>query len=105
MENTLTNERITVLLRTNDRAVGRAILALYKLQTLDERRIGTTKYSNTVGFSAAHASRGSYYARWIGGGKQLTGRHLDNARKMVLHYHRYLLALARGKDPATCEPE
>jgi len=82
--------QIVQLLRTNDRAVERAILAIYRRQTQDEQVISHTRHSNNVGFSAAHASKGSYYARWIMSGRSLTGHHLNKARTMAIMYRRQL---------------
>lgn len=83
---TWTKERVRILLASNDKAVERAIIALYRRQTLDEQNDGETRYSNGVGFSGAHANLGSYCARWILDGKSLSGPYLNRARIMVLHY-------------------
>lgn len=92
-----TKESITRLLDNSDRAVERAILALYRRQTLDEQNSGNTTHRNGVGFSGAHAEVGTYYAKWILSGRQLTGRHLDRARKMTKHYVAQLLDEAQQK--------
>jgi hypothetical protein len=86
--------RIAVLLRTNDNAVERAIVRLYKRQTLDERRDTTTRHLNRIGFSASDAKRGSRFARWVLQGKRLTGWHLEQAREMALKYRRQLVDVA-----------
>lgn len=72
------------------RAVGRAMVAIYKRQTADEARGGYTAASNGRGFNKADASRGTYYARWVLSGRKLSGRHLEKARKMALRYRRQL---------------
>ena len=77
---------IKALLVTSNKAVERAIVALYRRQTSSEQVRRTTTKSNSVGFSAAHASKGTYYARWILSGRCLTGYHLANARKIAMHY-------------------
>lgn len=70
------------LLRENDRAVERAMVVLYQRQTADEQAQGNTKHTNGRGFSACHASKGSYYARWC---------QFDHAREIALHYTQQLL--------------
>lgn len=92
-----TRESISELLRTNDRAVERAMVAIYDRQTADEKSSSDTRHSNSIGFSGAHASKGSYYARWVLSGRRLTGAHLDKARRMSLRYVRQLLEIAEEK--------
>lgn len=101
-----TEETITALLNSNDRAVEKAILAIYNRQTEDEKSAQTTRHSNNVGFSGADASTGTYYAQWIKRGNHLTGKHLDRARKMAVKYRKQLLTIAQNKaqKPTTIPP-
>lgn len=89
--------KIEKLLRENDRAVERAMMALYARQTADEQVDGNTKHTNGRGFRANHASKGSYYARWCLRGNRLTGQYLDHAREIALHYVQQLLDEANKK--------
>lgn len=82
------------LLNMNDRAVERAIVAIYNRQTEDEQNAQDTKHSNGVGFSGADARLGSYYAKWIMSGKHLSGNHLVKARLMSYKYVRQLSEIA-----------
>lgn len=82
------------LLTMNDRAVERAMVALYQRQTADEQSTGSTRLLNGAGFNAFDAKTGSYYARWVMGGRSLTGRHLDKARRMAGKYVRQLAEIA-----------
>jgi len=86
-----TKDKIVELLQRNPIAVERAIVVIYRRQTLDEQSELETKHSNGVGFSGAHAKLGSYYAKWVLTGKHLTGSHLDKARKISLRYTAQLL--------------
>lgn len=86
--------KIEKLLRTNNTAVERAIVAIYDRQTADEKAVSDTKHTNSRGFSAAHAKRGSYYARWIRGGRRLSGEHIDKGREIALHYTQQLADIA-----------
>ncbi len=91
-----TEENIETLLKSNNRAVEKAIVAIYKRQTEDEKATQATRHSNNVGFSGADASRGTYYAQWILSGKRLTGKHLDKGRAMALKYRKQLLSIANA---------
>jgi hypothetical protein len=87
---------ILLLLRTNDLAVERAIVALYRRQTKDEKAVGGTKHANGRGFNHTHARTGTYCAKWILSGKRLTGKWLQECRQMAIFYHRQLLEIARA---------
>ena len=58
----LTKDHILELLRTNDTAVARALLALTARQTADERQDEHTKYLNGKGFRPCHARKGTSMA-------------------------------------------
>lgn len=88
--------RDNIMLR-ND-VVERAIVAIYRRQTHDERTSDETKHRNGVGFSGAHAKLGSYYARWVINGNRLTGNHLIKARQLILHYCGQLASIAAEKN-------
>lgn len=92
-----TKASIIHLLRTKDEAVDHAMVALYHRQTYDEKQETTTKHTNHMGFSAAHASLGSYYARWVLRKNLLTGRHLEKAREMAIYYAGQLAEIANSK--------
>ena len=95
-EHAWTPDAVRTLLDRNPRAVERAVLAIYRRQTLDERETEETRHHNEVGFSAFHAGRGSYYARWILTGRRLTGGHLEKARRMMKHYAGQLAGIAQA---------
>lgn len=92
-----TRDQIDALLRANPKAVERAMIRLYELQTGDERAAGETKHNNNVGFAGNAAKRGSYYARWVMSGRQLSGHHLDRALSIALRHSRQLVAIANGR--------
>lgn len=94
---TWTRDEIDGLLRTNPKAVERAMLRLYELQTQDERQAGETKHHNNVGFAGNASKRGSYYARWVGSGRSLTGHHLESALRIALRHSRQLVEIANGR--------
>lgn len=92
-----TPSAIAQILDKNDRAVERAMLVLYRLQTASEQTNSETTVHNGVGFSAAHARLGSYYGRWVSCGKALTGNHLIKARAIALKYTRQLSEVANER--------
>jgi len=85
------------LLVSNNHAVERAMIAIYNRQTEDEQIAQDTKHSNGKGFAAPDARLGSYYAKWVLSGKQLTGAHLEKARQMSFKYIRQLSEVAKEK--------
>lgn len=89
-----TREKINELLSTNPRAVERGIVRLYQNQTLDERSSDATMHHNNTGFNSCSAKKGSYYAKWVMSGRQLTGHHLENARKIAIKHSRQLVEIA-----------
>ncbi len=92
-----TRESIRALLQRSNKAVERAMVVLHERQTSDEKAASVTRHTNQRGFSAAHAHRGSYYARWVLSGRNLTGHHLTSAREIALHYVGQLLDEAERK--------
>ena len=88
---------IRKLLLTNDKAVERAIVALYRRQLADEQAGGTTKHANGRGFNMTHAHTGSYCAKWILQGKRLTGHWLVDCRDIAMFYSRQLLEIAKER--------
>ena len=82
------------LLTTNDRAVGRAMVALLDRQTADEQVAKATRHDNKRGFSAPNARRGTYFAEWVKAGRELTGHHLDKARQIALYHAGQLTDIA-----------
>ena len=61
----LNKDQIVALLKTNDRAVGRALLVLKANQTLDEQCAEDTKYRNDRGFRPCHARMGTSMAKFF----------------------------------------
>lgn len=56
---------IVNLLRTNDKAIARALLALNERQTLDERVSEHTRHDNGRGFRPCHARMGTSMAKFF----------------------------------------
>ena len=92
-----TRADIDRILNSNPRAVGRAMIVLFERQTADEQQRSSTRHQNGRGFNAYSARSGSYYARWVQSGRQLTGRHLVKARLIALRHSRQLVEEANDK--------
>lgn len=61
----LTKENIVNLLKTNDKAIGRALVVLKNRQTYDEQSAQTTKHHNNKGFRPCHARMGTSMANFF----------------------------------------
>lgn len=92
-----TRTEIENLLTTNNRAVEKAMVAIYERQTADEKASETTNHNNNVGFSGNTARKGTYYAKWVLSGRRLTHHHLDKARQIALHHAGQLTKIANGE--------
>jgi hypothetical protein len=62
-----TRDEINEILRTNDKAVERAIVRLFDRQNEDEQRFATTNTHNSRGFASCDARAGTRFARWLQG--------------------------------------
>jgi hypothetical protein len=91
---TYTPEIIKEHLIQNQAWLERAIVALYKQQTLDEQKNESVLTTNHRGFSKPDAKLLSYYAKWILSGKHLNGKHLNSARNKTLKYAKQLTKIA-----------
>lgn len=72
----------------------RAVVAIYKKQTDQEKAVGVTQEDNGVGFNGADSAKMSYYARWIISGRLLTGEFRQDARKRIRKYAGQLVRIA-----------
>lgn len=69
MEDKITRPQVEALVAESDRAAMRAVCALFRQQTLDEKMAEATRHDNMRGFSQAHAKVGSELAHWMTGGR------------------------------------
>ncbi len=92
-----TKEEIRTNLEKSDKWVMRAIIALFKYQTEDEKCIETTRELNNVGFSGCDAHIMTSFAKWIDRGLNLTPKQMVIARKKTLKYAGQLAKIANKK--------
>lgn len=107
-----TVESIREMLRTNDAAVGRALLALNARQTADEQRAEMTKHHNNMGFMPAHAKKGTGMARFYQRAGFLTPKQLawwrtvtPNGKQRIEVYAAQLLKVAEARAAAKITQE
>lgn len=86
-----TVEKIRELLKTDDRAVVRALLKLYSLQTEEEKRGKHTDEHNRVGFSQVDSEFLTNLVESYLKYHRLTDRQIAAARRRVLKYAGQLL--------------
>lgn len=101
-----TKERIQALLATNDRAVERALVAIFRRQTSYEQQAEATNEDNNVGFTGADAGFLSSLAKGVLRFGHLTPKQLPYARKKMMKYHRQLAEIAaeNGREVPVPEP-
>lgn len=99
-----TKESIIDLLRTNDKAIIRALIALNKRQTEDEQNSEQTKYQNGRGFRPCHARMGTSMANFYDSRNYLSPKQIaywrktNEAGKMRIEiYAGQLLSIAQSK--------
>jgi hypothetical protein len=96
-QKTWTRTEIEALINSNDRAVERAMVAIWARQTADEQATQDTRHHNGIGFSGWTAKSGTYFANWVRSGRSLSGKHLAKARKIALHHAGQLTRIANGE--------
>ena len=94
-EKTYTKEEIKTLITTRRAWTERAILALYRYQTLDEQRTLQTQHDNRVGFNGFDSPFLSELAQRLLRKQHLTDKQLHAAQKMVGKYAGQLLRLTK----------
>lgn len=96
-----TKAQIHSMLDTKPAAVGRAIVAIYRRQTADEKAAKVTTDANSVGFSAFDAEFLTSLAEFYLRTGFLTPAQLAKGRNKIKRYHRQLIEIAdeSGKQP------
>lgn len=78
----LTKDYIIQLLKTNDKAIARALLVLTARQTEDERQIEATRYRNGKGFRPCHAKMGVSMANFFKRNSYLSEKQVSYWRSL-----------------------
>lgn len=94
-----TEQSIVELINSSDKAVTRAVIAIYNRQTQDEKATHDTKHTNGIGFNSADAKLLSYCAKYAQQNNcVLTGNFLETARKRIVKYRKQLVQIANSGD-------
>jgi hypothetical protein len=95
----MTKLEIQELLATNDRAVCRAVVAIYKRQTAAEKGAKHTLKANGVGFNSADSRFLSLEAsKLLVGGYMPNQAHVDAMRNCIMKYSGQLLEIAAAHE-------
>jgi len=93
-----TTEEIKEMLKSNDVAVKRAVIAIWKRQTSSERLTQHTAEHNQVGFNAYDAPFLSSLAEQAEAGRTWSAKQYNAARKAIIKYARQLTDIANEKN-------
>jgi hypothetical protein len=102
-EMNLSGTDIVNLLRSNDKAIARALIVLKDRQTADEQASETTRHQNGRGFRPCHARMGVSMAKFYERNGYLSPKQLAYWRKegkegmRIAIYWRQLLEAAKDK--------
>lgn len=87
---------IRLMLENKDHWVERAIKAIHKYQTSQEKQSFETTELNGVGFNGFDAPLLSSFAEWLNKGRHLSPKQLGIARKRILKYSGQLTKIANN---------
>jgi hypothetical protein len=97
MSRVWTKEDIKGLIESNDEMVRRGILAIFALQTRDEKESENTTHNNGVGFNGMDGEIMSSFARQLKDRGTLSRKQLDLARKKLVKYAGQMERIASGE--------
>lgn len=100
-----TSEDIKALLIESDKAVARAILAIYGRQTADEQAVGETTQHNGVGFNGVDANFLSSLAKFYQSKGFLSAGQVKYGRKAIMKYAGQLVNIANNPASVTVEAD
>jgi hypothetical protein len=86
-----TKEVIQEKLASDIRWIERGVLVLFARQTEDEQSTSTTFFKNGVGFTGSDSRYLTYIAKYLMGGRHLSGRHLEKVASKMPKYWRQIL--------------
>jgi hypothetical protein len=92
-----TKEEIRGLLEANDEMVKRSLLAIYALQTEDEKDTESTKHHNSVGFNGLDSEILSSFSKQLLTKGYLSPKQMTLSRRKILKYSKQLADVANGK--------
>ena len=84
-------------IKSSDKMVERSLVKLLEKQTEDEKRSEATRYLNGQGFNSRDARFGTALAKVVEGGRRLSPKQIECARKMLTKYSGQLARIANGE--------
>lgn len=90
-------EQIVEKLAACQRWLERGVLAIYELQTEDEKKSHVTVHHNKVGFSEFDASFFTYIAEYLKSGNHLSNGYVEKVRNRMMKYAGQLTKIANKK--------
>jgi len=102
-----TRDEIDSMLDKSQKAVEKAVVAIYNLQTADEKTVRETKHKNNIGFASCHANFLTWAAEVIiaetAKGKALgtvfySPSKVAKMRKFIKNYSGQLVRIANGEN-------
>lgn len=97
-----TRSKVQALISTNDKAVIRALLAVYAKQTEAEKQSDHTHCENGVGFSKFDAELLTSFAKQYNRAGFLSEKQMSIARRKMASYWRQLLDDIKAKGLPVC---
>ena len=91
-------EKIRSLIMTNDKAVCRGIVAIYKRQTESEKCNESTQVHNGIGFNSFDAQFMSSLAKQLLDGKPLSAKQMAIGRNKIVRYSKQLADIAESRE-------
>lgn len=96
-EKVWTKEEIRNKIKTDDRWLMRAVYAIYKLQTEDEKADKTTKHLNNIGFNGVDAVFLSQAAERYRKNYNFSPKYMEAIRRAMLKYSGQLTKIANKR--------
>lgn len=90
-------EQLRELLQTNDEALRRSIVVIYRQQIPQERVLGEAIIEDKVGFTAFDAEILGSFAKQIEHGNKLSDKQMAIARNKMPKYWRQLMNISKRK--------
>ena len=85
-----TKDFIREKLSTDAKWIERAVLVLFARQTDDEQAHQLTRWENGRGFNSSDSRYLTYIAKYLLGGRHLSGRHLEKVASKMPKYWRQI---------------
>ena len=89
-----TEHNVRELISTNEKALIKALLAIWNYQTNSEQAIGDAIEDNGVGFNKPDSFTAKKYIRIINRGEKLRAYELDKLRRVMYKYVKQLVKIA-----------